>query len=811
MSRAWLALLLGAALCGVQAQESTDAPAEAPAESPPEATPAESGTPAGEGTQAEQSAPAEQADAPPAETEPTIPVEPVTAEETAPPAEGESARLEDVVVTATKREASARELASSVSALSGEDLADMGAQDIEDIVTAVPGVNLVDERSGNLANAVKRITIRGIAAGQNQVDTVGVFIDETPFTDPFQPLSSADINPFDVGQVEVLKGPVGTLFGGSALNGAIRYLPEAPVLADWQGKAFAEWRTIKYGGDAPIFGAMVNAPLFGDDAALRIVALDRKTAGWVDSVNQSYQAEDVNGTDQQSVRAILRWVPLTGLDASLMYIHQDTLSEDYGVSTANRDGRYESTGSPQASPSRVAYDLWQLKGSYAFDWADLVVIASQAEKQLDAIFEQSGQVNPDPPSSVLYTVYDGTASPSSQEVRLVSAAGGDWDWLAGVFNSEYELDTFGAVTSGQGTLPPAIGSLPWPLPIADANGAVVGYTDLGGTVGELAAFGELSWRFAPDLQLTGGLRAYRFNYDVNVAFDGPICAATDPACGANGLHSDDRLVNEEQGLSPKLSLKWDFSNELMAYATVARGFRFGGVNPVSHPEIPLTYGSDTLWSYELGTRSEWLERTVIADLTAFYIDWSNAQFQTVTSDGLGFGFTDNVAAVVGRGVEGQFIWLTPVPGVKLTTTGAFARIVTAEDFVNGNPATPTTTPAGTRWPRAPKLQYTAILDWTDTFGPVLFSAGATYTHLGKALQNFGAQGNTEIFGYSLLGLQLTAKPLAQGWWPELAVNVNNLENVRGNNYSFDGAGGVGAPARTYNTPRNISARVTFNF
>lgn len=321
----------------------------------------------------------------------------------------------------------------------------------------------------------------------------------------------------------------------------------------------------------------------------------------------------------------------------------------------------------------------------------------------------------------------------------------------------------------------------------------------------------MSWRFAPDWQLTGGLRLYRFDYDLHVTFDGPICAATDPSCVASALHSDLPLANQERGMSPKLSLKWDISDDLMAYATAARGFRFGGINPVSHPEIPLTYNSDSLWSYEVGTRSQWLDKTLIGDITAFYIDWTNAQFQTTTSDGLGFGYTDNVGAVKGRGLEGQLIWLTPVSGVKLTAIASFADIVTAADFTKTATGSTSTVPAGTRWPRAPKLQTTTMLDWTHLVGATELGIGATHTYLGKALQNFGANGDVVIFGYSTLGLQFTAKPIGEGWWPELAVNVNNLKNIQGLNYSYDGAAGVGAHARTYTAPRNISVRLSFDF
>ncbi|SEP74401.1 TonB-dependent Receptor Plug Domain [Solimonas aquatica] len=171
-----------------------------------------------------------------------------------PTAERHATQLESITVTATKREASVRSLASSVSALSGQNMEKSGLRDVDDIVAQVPGVNIWDLQNGTTP---KRITVRGISSELGTAATTGVFLDETPFNDPVAPLSVLDMNPFDLYSVEVLKGPVGTLFGGSGLNGAIRYIPEPPAFGEWQAKFFGEVGSIHQGGVSQTYGGAV--------------------------------------------------------------------------------------------------------------------------------------------------------------------------------------------------------------------------------------------------------------------------------------------------------------------------------------------------------------------------------------------------------------------------------------------------------------------------------------------------------------------------------------------------------------------------
>ncbi len=154
----------------------------------------------------------------------TIPVQPTSSEPEKPaPAEkaDTSTSLETVVVTATKRRANPRDLPATIDAVRGDDIEQRGYQSQEDFLKLVPGVTFYNDNI-----TANRITIRGIGADLVTSNTTGVFLGDVPFEDPTLPRVTLDPNPFDLERIEILKGPQGTLFGGSALNGAVRYVPQ---------------------------------------------------------------------------------------------------------------------------------------------------------------------------------------------------------------------------------------------------------------------------------------------------------------------------------------------------------------------------------------------------------------------------------------------------------------------------------------------------------------------------------------------------------------------------------------------------------
>ena len=282
-----------------------------------------------------------QDDAPVAPVE-TIPLaEPVAEPLVADPPAQAAARLDEVSVTATKRAANPRDLPASISALRGEDLEQRGYQGQEDFLKLVPGVTFANDNI-----TANRITIRGIGADLNTSNTTGVFIGDVPFEDPTLPRVTLDPNPFDLARIEVLKGPQGTLFGGSALNGAVRYVPEEPELEQWHARTYFQLEEVQQGGVGTNFGGVVNVPA-GETLAFRLVGFKRRSAGWVD--DEQRELEDINETTQDGGRLLALWQPGEAWKISAMAIVQDTRTADASF-TDNREGELSRSNTPQASP-----------------------------------------------------------------------------------------------------------------------------------------------------------------------------------------------------------------------------------------------------------------------------------------------------------------------------------------------------------------------------------------------------------------------------------------------------------------------------
>lgn len=803
-SLAWMSLLL--AMTPVAAQDDFDwdelfaepepsAQSSAPSSQESESSPQQSDSAGNNGDQGQAFTDDSQSD-----SIQTVPVQSVSdkdeSEQT--PPKRAPRQIEEIVVTATKREASIRELTISVSALTGEDMEAAGLQDVDDIVNAVPGVNIVDPNSGE----AKRITIRGISAGGVATPaTSGVFIGETPFTDAGQPRVNLDANPFDMASVEVLKGPVGTLFGGSGLNGAIRYLPNQPVYDAWEGKAFYEVREFRYGGRGAVIGGALNLPLLDEAVALRVVGFDRETAGYLDTTHPSYSAQDVNATRQDGLRAILGWQPNADLNLSLMYIEQSTTTDDISA-TDNAEGRFERGDTPAPSPRDSEYQLLSLTANWDVGFADLVGVVSELDKSYDIFLDatnRSGLNNT--PDTVLGQATVGGGTARSQELRLVSNdASSRWEWLIGAFNYEHrvqELATLQAATPV--ALPPGLpggiglGDL-LPNGFLDNSGNVFAvYDNINALVAEQAYFGELSWRFLNNFKGTVGLRLYDFEYNTRIVSEGAGASLRDPAQPGRAVVNPQAT---ESGSNPKCSLAWEPSDDFMSYLTVARGFRFGGTNANGHPETPPTYRSDSLWNWELGVRTSWLDRALIADAAVYYVDWQDAQVLRFTSDGT-FGYNDNVGAVEGRGAEGVITWLPPIDGLSLNATVAYADIRTSEAFED--------VPAGTPWPLAPRWQTSAAISWAGTLSDIALGVSATHQHHGKArglLEN-----DVEVFGYNTVNLQLTLASISRPNWPRLALNANNLTDERGVTFVNIFANNV----ESYIAPFNVSLRASIDF
>ena len=737
------------------AAESTPQPVTAPAESTPDPTPAAAAASA-----------ATELDVIPVPQKRESDAAPVKAPRT-------NAQLEEIVVTATKREESLRDIPQSITALSGGDLERSGAQGIEDIVKKVPGVNIASE------NGFTRITIRGIASVNSTSSTTGILFGNVSFADQYVPVVALDQQIFDIKSVEVLKGPQGTLFGASALNGAIRYVPEPAALGVFSAKYFAQYVKVEHGGADPIFGAAVNVPI-GDTAAIRLIGFDRKSPGYID--NLQLNMKDSNSLKQHGARLMGTWQPTEDWNIALTGAMQRTSINDIAL-TDSINGDLSSNNRPRLSPQSDNYAMGGLTIERKFDWAQLVSETAYVHKDSVHFFENGRNVIPNDSIALLGIAGGGVSNTWSQELRLVSPADNDsdWRWIGGVFGSRQHLNTIVDLQAGNALIPPALNDQLLQsllnglgLPSIVTTSGNISILDLRPdvVVEELALFGEVTRKLGESWELTLGGRLYKTS---------SVGANTQRGVLFTALNQSATTVKKgsvkEASFNPKASLLWHVTDDIVSYATVSKGYRVGGLQagvtlPISAQQAPPIFKSDIIWSYEAGVRTEWLDNTLSTDVTAFYIDWQNPQvFQPDSTTGL--NYLDNVGAVKSPGVDFALRWITPL-GVMLTSSATYAATVTTKPFTtgSGNVAAP-----GSPWPYAPKWQTATTISYPLALDEWTITTSLTHTYMGKAVNNLNDQ--KPIFNYQLLDAQIGIVSTAYPWIPEVNLTVNNFLDKRG--------------------------------
>ena len=713
-----------------------------------------------------------------------------------------AAQIEEIIVTATKREESLREIPQSITAFAGEALEKSAIQSVDQIVRMSPGVNLMD--AGQQAG---HVTIRGISSGQDANQTTGTIYGNVSLTDPYLQLVTLDPNPFDLKSVEILKGPQGTLFGAGGFGGAIRYVPAPPVFGVWEAKYFAEYTSVAESDKGePIYGAAVNVPIGSDDTiAMRLVGIERRDPGVYD--DNGRHLKDVNTLKQTGLRGALAWKPSDAWDIKLLYIYQTMSAADYGFAD-NLQGRLSRSDTPTASPTDNKFQLANFSVNYAFDWAtvtsDTAVIKKSVtfEKDQTRVLDPGGLLTTLGVTGLQIDTSNDTTT-ATQEFRLTSPADSDspWKWSTGLFGSTEKYHAVIIVPATGPLLPLA---LP-PNQLLTPDGKVIlGTLNVDAKVQELALFGDLTRKLGDDWSLSLGGRAYRTSSggtvnNVGVAFTGI---------------SPTHLTIVEKGISPKVSLTWHATEDIMSYATVSRGYRVGGVQPgivtiVAAGDAPKFFRSDSLMNYELGLRTSWLENTLHADLAAYYLDWRNPQTRVFSSkDGLSNYFT-NVGRVAGKGIEGSIEWLPPIEGVTLTFGGSYNKTVTSVPFKLSDSST---VPAGTPFPQSPKWQTATTVGYAPDIGDWKPSIAVTHTYLSKAINDLSTK--FSIFGYQQLDLNLSLVNPTLPWLPNISLIGSNILDERGITYrngSTPGSATANFVDAVYNRPRAVTVRISGKF
>lgn len=725
-------------------------------------------------------------------------------------------RLEEVIVTATKREESLRDIPVSISAFQGEQLEQQAITNQENLVRLIPGVVLQ-----SAALDTNRIIVRGISPAPKGAanQTTQVMVGDIPFADNYAPRALPDPLPFDLRAVEVLKGPQGTLFGSGSLNGTVRYIYEPAEFTNFSAKYLGEYTRIHQGDGDFTAAGMVNIP-FGESVAMRVVGHTRTEPGYKD--NLTLGQKDANYREQDAMRVLLGWRPNERWDVRLNYSWEDSNRHGSNISN-NREGRYENTNEGVEGFYKYDYEIGELNIRREFDSLggfDLVSVTGHVKvnssKEEDTTATIYGDVDPSSPFAGLRQAGEEPANRTkawTQEVRLVSRQDSDspWRWVAGVNYSKQNARGLSLLENRSDTAPAPVLGPPLGLVVSFTQPTIRADWDM--EITERSVFGDVTRQlFDKKVELSLGGRYYRFKTGGVTTQAGSLISLTS---GMLLVVNEGSLV--EDGFNPRVSLSWRPTDSIMAYASASRGFRLGGVQfgwsgpPLlpGQPNVqpPKYVKSDWLWNYEVGLRTAWLDDTLHADVSIFTIDWKNAQF-THSDPGAGAFFTDNVGAVEGEGVEAAIQYLFPIDGLSLGLSTAWTDITTNVDFVTTNG----TAPSGTQWPGSFEWQHAATLNYSAELDRVSLSAGVTYSYLDGGAVELVAQKPNDI-GYQIWDLQLGVKLRDVKWAPEVSLVVRNVTDDKGLVSNLLDPNFTGIPYNyvTYVQPRAYVLRLSGSF
>ncbi|MET0268892.1 MAG: TonB-dependent receptor, partial [Sphingomonas sp.] len=563
----------------------------------------------------------------------------------------------DIIVTATKRNEAASDVAGSISAVTEQALQQLNAQSLADYITRVPGVVFNDYQPG-----VSEVVIRGVASTTyheaNQA-TTGYYINQIPLVEPGFPLVIPDIDSFDVKQVEVLRGPQGTLFGSSSLGGAINYVVnEADPSGIDAGAEGILSSTRRSGAASYAAKAMINVPIVEDKLAARLVALQRDDAGYLTNVGTGEKGS--NDLRVRGLRGSIVFTPTETTKISALGLYQEyDLDDQTYVLFANGPRTYlRNTNVDEFQDTDI--QLYSLRLDQELGGASLTAVGSHTIKKADLAFDDSIFGGNDPRTNTPQLSSSvGKSTTDYGELRLASTGDGPLTWLiGGNYTRLRSRSTDGAFIEGIGAYidanPGLFGGQPGSVL---APGDLARRTASTSRVRELAAFGEASYTFADVLTLTAGGRLFEYKSRPQLQFL-PNAAQIAPFDYRPG-------TRKESGFIPKVSLSYKPGDRFMAYALYSEGFRIGGVNTYAVATgVPLEFDSDSTQNYEIGTRFDLVPGQMSFDIAAFHIKWNDIQsrlFTPITFD----GYTVNGG---GAKIDGVELSLTFRPTRNLTYT-----------------------------------------------------------------------------------------------------------------------------------------------
>ena len=673
----------------------------------------------------------------------------------------DDAQLPSITITAQKRSEDMIKVPISAMAMDQATLDEQGVKDVADLGRLVPGLTYQSSDDAGDTN----IAIRGIISTVG-ASTTGIYIDDVPVMVRLD--SGVGSNPypkvFDLDRIEVLRGPQGTLFGAGAEGGVLRFITPEASLRKFSGYASTDVAVTRNGDPSYEAGAAVGGPVIDGTLGYRLSAWHRSDGGYGDRVNPvtgvPITSRDNSG-DSSVLHLNLKWQPTPDLVITPGILYQKNVLGDVGL-FSDANGTYN-IASQIAQQHEDSFSLSTLAIDYDFGAFAFKSISSYIDRKVNQRYDGTGYELgsitgstsvPFDPYYLVTIEYPSTQRGITQEFRFTSADQPDkrLTWVTGLFyrvsstdSQGYYIDPgFDALSnylSIQGGYGPGNALSYWGESLVDGK---YSYTDnFPSTETDLAAYGDASYALTPALKVSAGLRIARSGYSFKDYEDGPWGPAA-PFFQAGSA--------AEKPITPRVNLTWQIDQAHMVYASAAKGYRPGGANePVPTntnggcgndlaalglSQVPATYGSDSLWSYEAGMKGRFLDRKLLIESSVYWINWDQIQ-QSIYLSTCAYNYIANLGHAVSRGFDLQAEWAATEHLVVSATSGYTDAHHTDTILLDGQMLTK----AGDRL---------ATPTWTFTAGPVYrdhWRDADTYARVDYEFNgSYNRMGSNDTFG-----------------------------------------------------------------
>lgn len=709
--------------------------------------------------------------------------------------------LEEVVVTASKRQTSLQDTAVAISVLSSDVIEKRGLVEMKDYLATLPGLSYIKFNADD-----NRIIFRGLSVGPtDQQTTSGSYLGEMPMSTASK--AAFGIKLVDLERIEVLRGPQGTLFGSSALGGTVRNIPIAPNLEELEGYVTVDASSQAKSNDAnhSVIGA-INLPLIDDALAIRVAAYHYENAGYIDAVSnpiaESVAAasgsnvlvkDDINDSTYTGGRASMLWSAVEKLEVNLIIGTQDVDGGDTDESLLSMGGYQTNLLNSGANRNDTSYG--NLVVEIDIDWGTIIssssIVKNETFRSGNSLAVYSDSIF----ASALGPTETSVLSETdilTQEIRLASRLDGPLQFLAGFFYEDVERDNH-SISEWTGS---DTSASPFGLLILDQQQSL--------NYEQKAIFGEVSYQFNDEWLLTLGGR--HFDYDRIDTITHPRAATFNP--------NDSEEDISESGNRYKANLSFTPNEATLIYGQWSEGFRLGkgqGVPPAAscdidnngkldftNADLTSRVEADTTENFELGTKFSKLDKRLTINSALFRINWKNIPVTIQNSSESCaplFSIINNVGEARSQGIEIETSYvLSPNIIINLAASYMDTEWTEVRDPVI----------KGERLVYAPRtnanlgVEYKFMLDSYPSFVRTDISYIGEYETWNKA--------NPSPTGGDYVSLNLRAGVNVEQW--TFSIYVSNLTN-EDDSLLFNGFNGQGPITRT--PPRKFGAAFNYRF